>query len=211
MWCLESSVLQSDASRPCRIQIPSSSHTSLPALLKGRVPHCRLSGKLLDNTRILPGFQALHSLDNVITEAVAFRANKLHITAPRTRPPPYAADLLEGGYAEEAAYSAYRTNTLRHAGPPYRAHALQHQRQGIEARGRGCRVRHQVQEKCWHQKGSGATPWLTLHLGWLVRSLFVAHRAGIACGTSHTLVTSNGYSLCIKSNSVRFGATQISP
>ena len=55
--------------------------TSQPALLKGRIPHCRLSGKLLDNTRIPPSFQTLGGLNNVVTEAVAFRADELPAAA----------------------------------------------------------------------------------------------------------------------------------
>ena len=50
--------------------MPSSSYTSLP-----------LSGKLLDNTKIPPGFQTLRGLNNVVTEAVAFGADELPATA----------------------------------------------------------------------------------------------------------------------------------
>jgi hypothetical protein len=66
---------------PCKMRVPSPSHTSLPALLKGRVLHCRLLGKLLDNTRISPSFQTLHDLNNVVTEVVTFRADEIPAAA----------------------------------------------------------------------------------------------------------------------------------
>ena len=48
------------------------------ALLKGRVPHCYLSGKLPDNIGIPPSFQTLHGLNNVVvTEAAVFGAKQL--------------------------------------------------------------------------------------------------------------------------------------
>ena len=46
-------------------------HTSLPALLKGRVSHCRPSGKLLDSYQNPTKSSNTPRLNNVVTEAVA--------------------------------------------------------------------------------------------------------------------------------------------